>query len=50
MRFWHALHGVDPPENGSDTVSIWVAPAALPGYIGAKIALDRIPDREDFAG
>ena len=35
---------------GSDTVSIGVAPAALPGYMGAKIAFDRIPDREDFAG
>lgn len=37
-------------EYGSDTVSIGVAPAALPGYMGAKIAFDRIPDREDFAG
>jgi DNA polymerase IV len=36
--------------HGTDTVSIGVAPTGLPGYMGAKIAFNRIPDREDFAG
>ena len=35
---------------GSETVSIGVAPTGLPGYMGAKIAFNRIPDRKDFAG
>ena len=35
---------------GVDTVAIGTSPAALPGYMGAKIAFSRIPDAEDFKG
>ncbi len=33
---------------GRDTVSIGVQPGPLPSYTGAKIAFNRIPDREEF--
>ena len=35
---------------GVDTVSIGTAPPGLPGYMGAKIAFNRIPERQDFSG
>ncbi len=35
---------------GSETVSIGIVPTGLPGYMGAKIAFNRIPERADFAG
>jgi DNA polymerase-4 len=35
---------------GVDTVAIGPAPQGLPAYMGAKIAFNRIPERQDFAG
>jgi DNA polymerase IV len=35
---------------GVDTVAIGPAPQGLAAYMGAKIAFNRIPDRQDFAG
>jgi DNA polymerase-4 len=35
---------------GSETVAIGPAPKGLSHYMGAKIAFNRVPDREDFRG
>lgn len=35
---------------GAEVVSIGAPPAGLPAYIGAKIAFNRVPAREDFRG
>ncbi len=35
---------------GAEVVSIGAPPAGLPPYIGAKIAFNRVPAREDFRG
>jgi DNA polymerase-4 len=49
LRLSLAIDGLNQ-RYGVDTVAIGPAPQGLPAYMGAKIAFNRIPERQDFAG